>query len=254
MNRALRFVVRLFPRRWRSRYAEEFLALLEDLEAAPGGTRASDIWNVLWFALSTRCSVMKPWQWIAAGAALGFTVHAMMAFHVPDNYSSGSALRVASGAPNPEREVVRMVEASLTDDKMLAMMQRHHLYERELSEGRRSEAVANFRGQLRYQVVAGNGANSDRNEPPGGAATVEVAVIAPDPQRAQSLASDLSTMLVDRSADSPFKLQLVSAPDLPRTSRRWNRAPGLLASGVLFGSFCGLLAALVQFAWKRVRA
>jgi hypothetical protein len=89
MRALIRAAARLYPTRWRKRYAREFDALLEDLEPTWLG-----LFNVVYGALTmqiTRAGV------VAAGCAVvGAVVAGAASLRMPETYASSATLRLPS--------------------------------------------------------------------------------------------------------------------------------------------------------------
>ena len=209
---------------------------------------------------------MRSWQWMASGAALGFIIHSAMLLHIPDNYTSVARLNYSSSGPQQAvgREVLHLADSALSDNEVARIMARHGLYGNLRAEGRGNEAAAWFRRDLRF--------STREAETTGHGSVLRVAYSDADPERAQKVARDVITLVIDENLrvhaarfphdavvnqeDARWKgttLGVLDLPNRPAQSNRWANAPWTIGSGVLAGLGLGLIAAVVQMGWLRLR-
>src|SRR5215468_10701302 len=85
------WAVHLYPSRWRDRYRDELLALIED--APP---RAGDVWDVLQGATFMQMTTVTVPKIVAGFALAGVLASGLWAWMQPDKYISTSIVRVAT--------------------------------------------------------------------------------------------------------------------------------------------------------------
>ena len=136
---------------------------------------------------------MRSWQWMASGAALGFIIHSAMLLHIPDNYTSVARLNYSSSGPQQAvgREVLHLADSALSDNEVARIMARHGLYGNLRAEGRGNEAAAWFRRDLRF--------STREAETTGHGSVLRVAYSDADPERAQKVARDVITLVIDEN-------------------------------------------------------
>jgi hypothetical protein len=105
MRALIRAAARLYPRQWRARYAQEFDALLEDLEPSWPG-----LFSVIYGALTMQ--IKRAGVVAVVGAAIGAVVAGAASLRMPEIYASTATLRLPS-----------------TDESFLQQAQRAHARE-----------------------------------------------------------------------------------------------------------------------------
>jgi hypothetical protein len=139
MKRLLRFAAKLYPGAWRTRYGDEFAALLDDL--SPGWR---DVFNVVQGALRMQLSMWGPWKTIAAAGLLGTLLAGWYSFRLPAQYVARAAVEVQPVDSLAEIMVVAFRRATLVE-----IMQRGNLYKSERNRHPMEDVVEMMRHSIR---------------------------------------------------------------------------------------------------------
>ncbi|HKA01508.1 MAG TPA: hypothetical protein VKE70_33580, partial [Candidatus Solibacter sp.] len=228
------WAVHLYPSRWRDRYRDELLALIED--APP---RTGDVWDVLQGAMLMQMTSETVPKIVAGFALAGVIASGVWAWKQPDKYLSTSIVRVGVEESGMERQqrLQRAAQEALSRNSLATILVKNKLYR---------EA----RGQEPLEHVIRDMRNSIRIVPHGSDIAVEFTY--PDPAVAQKAARDIVTAL--QRADA--KLELVDAASAPGAPAGPNRlmmiGVGLLI-GLIAGMLCGGVWALTRKSTRRSR-
>ena len=219
MKRLLRLAARLYPSAWRSRYGDEFAALLDDVDA-----RWRDVLNVLTGALTMqiRNFGVIPAALTLAGAIAGFAAAATM----PQLYRSSVTLRLSGADP--------MITRSLLESAF----------------GHDTSSRVNV-PPSRIEVLV----NDSRGAAAAGTRTLYMATLDPDPRQAQRATQRLLDGLDKATAslttsNPPIRLETIVAPNLPNAAVSPNRI-ALAGTGGGIGLLLGGLTAWLR---RRIRA
>jgi len=232
MKRLLQWAVRLYPRRWRSRYGAEFRALLE--EVPPTWT---DLFNILGEVCKIRLQIEPAWKIGAFFAALGATMALGIALSIPATYVSTSTVGVESAGVGGSASIHMAASVAINDvamrtlnrDYLLALIQRENLYRDDWGKRTNYQLVERMKHSIRISGVS-------RLQRGTGGFRVSFACDRPD--AAQRVVNDLTTALLAKGA--PFPMSVLEAGSLPVGPV----SPNVRAI-VLFGGVCGLVAGLL---------
>jgi hypothetical protein len=116
MRHWIAWAARLYPAKWRERYAEEFEALLEDHNA--GWREFADVLREAFKMQVTSAAVY--WKLAGAIAVAGAIVGAAISFGVPRLYNSTAVIRVSPprDAQRPVSEDARQEQAAREVNEM----------------------------------------------------------------------------------------------------------------------------------------
>lgn len=236
MKPPLRSLIKLYPVQWRDRYGEEMQALMED--ATP---RWGDVWNVLGQGLLERSLAMKAWQWILVGTTMSLLIILFATARVPATYTSTSVLSMTTpeskvGTPWPAMTVSRLKHMTLAFHQPIEMIKRLHLHEREMAEGRETDALIAFHKSLVIECVSHPGCEA-----------VRIRYTGANPSATQKVTQELTANFIDTNVtryptrgtqDGPT-LKLLDRPTLPSRNQYLN-----LQSPRLYGALLGLALGL----------
>ena len=242
MNRAMRFLARLFPSDWRKRYGVEFDALLED--AAPSARGALD---VLCSALRMQMTTWNFRRIALAGLLTGIFASAAISFGLPAHYLSQMVLELtpADGSA-PAGESVRLVDdmqQNLYTPKYLAsVIDAHNLYWRERVHMPLDDVVAKMRKDINVlPVPRASSLNRDT-------ATFVIQFDYSDPRVAQRITEELTSRFIGGGLNSElvsnWTFRVADAPSLPLRPAASNRAR-LTALGLFAGLIAGVSLAIL---------
>lgn len=230
----MRFAARLYPAKWRRRYAAEFEALLDDAQL-----QWNDLWDILRGALTMQ---MRIWTFAKVAATcglLGLAIAAAVAFRTPSEYVSttvmkATPLQTASGgsATLPVQELDRLEQTVLSRASLSKILIDSDIYKTERASEPLEDIVQNMRNRaIRIQPVWHGG------EP---ATTFAVSFQYQDPAKAQAVTKALAKGFLDGAPGRPqARLELVdpaSLPDRPVSPNRLTWIAAGLAIGLLAGS------------------
>ncbi|HXI42443.1 MAG TPA: hypothetical protein VNH83_20840 [Bryobacteraceae bacterium] len=238
MKRAIRFIVGLYPARWRRRYGVEFDALLEDISPS-----LLDLFDVLQGALEMHVTIGTLGKSAAVFGAACALLAGGVSLTLPDVYRSLVLIhvRTAEGQPatlNAYRsQLTDVVEHALSQESLLAIMEKENLYQRERLNRPMDVVINKMRQDVR--IVA---KSTD---------AIEVSFDGPDAVRAQRITLDLVDKLVEDNLrrapnySGPVQLEVLDKPSMPQRPVRPNRA-GITSLGLGAGILMGVLAVLVR--------
>jgi uncharacterized protein involved in exopolysaccharide biosynthesis len=203
MRRWIALAANFYPQRWRERYGDEFLALLEDVR--PTWRMCADVWRgAIQMQLRTGTAY---WKLAGAMAVVGAIVAAGVSFSVPPRYVSSAILQIT-----PTPDPVRPALALTLQDR--AASQVAQMEEEILSRGQLAAIITNpsfdlYRGERARQpmedIVLGM-RNDIRIEPIGTPTTTTNAPMAfrvsfayPDQWKARAVTRKLVTTILERN-------------------------------------------------------
>ena len=144
MRNLIRFAAWLYPPSWRQRYGVEFAALLEDVR--PGWR---DLLNVLKGALAMQ---IRNFGVIAAGFALaGALVAGLVSWRIPDTFVSQAIVKWWPA--EARNEVPTLIVNSTSRNSLVAIMNKHNLYERQRAQRPLEEVIEQMRHAIRIYPV-----------------------------------------------------------------------------------------------------
>jgi hypothetical protein len=229
MKRQMRWVLWLYPRAWRDRYAAEFAALLEDVgwswsewrNVAAGGLKMRMLtWNLA--SVAVACAVL------GAGGGIAWSLRA------PEQYVSTAVLRVkGEGATSAER--LQSAQTRIFSRGSLAdIIQRYDLYRSDRMRFPMEDVISEVRNRdIRVVPVRSGGETS-----PGTEQAFSISFQYPDAANAQRV----TKALTERFQRDLGGVDVLDPPSLPTapSSRRFmfilaGLAIGLAAGAALFG-------------------
>jgi LPS O-antigen subunit length determinant protein (WzzB/FepE family) len=239
MKTLLRWGVRLYPARWRARYSEEMLALVEDIRPRP-----RDLWDLLRGAIIMQVTSMNFPNIVAAFALAGVVAAGVWAWTKPDQYVSVAVVRMAS-AESPYATLSRLQRAqqsALSRGSLSQIIQREGLYGPERAKYPLEDIVQDMRnkGIMIRSADTPNGGGKDF--------VATVAFAYHDPAAAQKTVRDLVTALHAKES----ALEVLDPASLPEAPSGPNRLV-MVGMGLAAGLFAGLLSAGVWMLWRRAQ-
>jgi uncharacterized protein (TIGR03435 family) len=240
MKKWIGWSVWLYPPEWRARYAEEFLALVEDSPPSPG-----DLWDAIRGAMLMQMTSGSVPKLVAGFALAGLLAAGVLAWRLPDRYVSVSVLKVNGEESRMDRQHrwQKAFQTALSRNSLARIMVEEGLY----PEARRQKPMEDVIQDMRNKDI--------RIAPHGRNEVVEFAY--PDPIVAQKTTRDLVAAL--RNADPDLDvLDPASAPSAPSSPNRAQMLGAGLLAGLVVGMLCGGVWAIARgrHAWsmKRVAA
>ena len=250
MKRLLRWGVLLYPARWRARYGDELLALVEDLQP-----RGGDIWDVLKGAVAMRLTTVTFLRITAAFALAGALAAGVWAVMQHDRYASTAVVRIAvpDGSEDTraaaQTKLQHAVQFALSRTSLSQIILREKLYRGERQRLPLEDIIQQMRNRsIRIQAMD---ARDGKSGP-----LAAVSFVDEDPAAAQKTVGDLVAAL-----DPDGKLLEVLDPASPAQPEGPGKlsmvARGLLAglvAGVFFGGLWTLIRRARPWSVKRIGA
>jgi hypothetical protein len=239
VKRAIRFIVGLYPARWRRRYGAEFDALLEDVN--PG---LRELFDVLKGALEMHVTIGTLGKSAVVFGAACALLAGGVSLMLSDVYRSWVLIhvRTADGQPTTlnayRSELTDVVEHALSQESLLAVMEKENLYQRERLNKPMDVVINKMRQNIR--IVAKS------------ADAIEVSFDGPDAVRAQQTTlQPVDKVIEDNLHRAPnylgpgHRLEVLDKPSMPQKPVRPNRA-GITSFGLGVGILLGVVAAWVR--------
>lgn len=229
IRRTLGWAARLYPRAWRERYGEEFLATVEDMPA-PG-------WAAVWDAGKGAIAMQLHHHGrvflrrAAILGAAGFVLAGLISLQIPDEYYS----RALVGAANVESKVLlRSVENVLSRQRLVELVDKHELY-------------AELRTRLPLEDILETMRKSIKVSAPKGAARAfEIGFLYEDGPLAQRVANDLVSALLQENRASTGAGLFTVLDAAPNPAPIYPNRPVFALSGLLGGALLGAIWALLR--------
>jgi capsular polysaccharide biosynthesis protein len=231
MKKIINALTRLYPKKWRNRYKNEFDALLEDV---PPTWRT--LFDVFGGALKMQMKTWSPWKVVAAFAALGLLGAVAFSFTVPDRYVSTAIITIENGGPEGVGPIIQRMESR---SALTQMINELGLYERERTHEPIGDVIEQMKKDIRVTTV-----KSTKGLP-----AISISFAAEDAAKAQRTDQGLVGRFIDGSLHAhednralAHTFALYDPPSLavrvgPRRSR-------IMMMGVIAGFVAGLLFAL----------
>jgi hypothetical protein len=187
MRRWLIFATRLYPSRWRSRYEQEFQALLEDIH--PGWREFADVARgALIMQVRSGTAFLKL---AAAMCVAGAVIAAGLSFLAPPRYVSSAVVRITPPKDDIDGFTLDQAEAGrqevLSRGRLAALIQKLDLYPNERSRLPLEDVIE----QMRKRDV-----RIDRTD----ASSFRITFDYPDREIAQAVADELATGFSEHAA------------------------------------------------------
>lgn len=227
MRQILKYLILLYPKPWRNRYANEFGALLDAIP--PTWTTLID---VLRGAMRMQMKSRKLWK-VAAAAALAAALAGTTISFYPSGYRSEAVIRPKEDQLNEQTAKI------LSRASLVGLIQHENLYDKQRATVQMDDLALRLRSSILIW--------EDRKDGPG---SRRVRVTLPDAAQAQRTAQNIADAFVEAKAAA-----LVDPANLPTGPVR--PPPGavvqlMLVVGVLAGVFFALFNGLRV--WKLVGA
>ena len=223
MRKLLNFVMLVYPRWWRERYADEFHALSEDARF-----RTADYIDIVVSALGVRMNVLsgKPaWKLLTACGVVGTLAGAGFALLWPRSYQSSAIIRVGDAHSQTEEFARALWKTALSSGTMDRIIRVNSLYEGDSIS--QDEKLARFRRATGLSILR-EGEN-----------VIMVQHVGSSPTTAQRVTEALVNAVKSASPPS-VKVELIDAPSLDKDPISPN-VLNLILTGTLGGLLCGLL-------------
>jgi hypothetical protein len=251
MRRLLKFLAQLYPTDWRKRYGVEYEALLE--QSTP---RARDAFDVLCSAVNMHLTGWDLRRIVFPCAIAGALLATAISFAVPARYVSETVISVTTGpadssdgpiAPDANVTLRNLMDESLTDASLAAIIQKLDLYPRENLDMSQEDVIHRMRRGIDLRPLARG----------SGQTAFALRFSDPDPHVAQRV----DTELVSVTMASFFHLHPTTTPSPPNTHEvfRVQHAPnlplvpsspkrGIFGAGGLFAGIAGglIIAAITR--------
>jgi hypothetical protein len=220
----------LYPASWRARYGAEFAALLCDVQL---GWR--DVFDILRGAILMHLKLPSSGKIVAALAATGLVVAAVVGFRMPDRFVSTAVMGFSTG----DRILDRLNQAQqsvLSRNSLSQIVIREDLYKQERAALPLEEIIQNMRNRaIRIRKV------TPVNDPQNIGVTFTVTFEYPDRYKAQAVTHDLTAALAEQiKSTSGSPLTLLDPPSLPQGPSSPNRA-AIIGVGFAAGMVLGLI-------------
>lgn len=217
----MKFLIKLYPARWRQRYGKELEALLED-----SGSR--DAWDLFRGAMEIQ---MKTWSFgrvVTVCGIAGVVLAGTVAFSMPYRYRSTAVLKSDTLDPAVWNG---LTSAAFTPQALSDIIHREHLY----AGAPPNDGIDLMRRAIRIE--------------PAAPSLVRVSFAAEDPVQAQRVSQELVGRIVTANLNpsanpNGLTVQLVIPADLPKKQierKRYGLASVGLPVGLLFGVVLALL-------------
>jgi len=233
MKRVLRFVIRLYPAWWRSRYGKELEALLDD-------SRSHDVWDLLRGAMEMQ---MKTWSFgriVTVCGIVGVLLAGAVAFSMPYQYRSTATLKM-----EPDSEVFdRLAQTALTRNALTSVVNNFNLYPRERTRMPMEEVIDDvMRREIRVRRVAPN--------------LAQVSFAYEDPVQAQRVGQDLVGRIIAANLDLRVdaiipsdrtkgeRIELVAPADEGKRQIEGKARTAMTSLGLPAGLLIGVMLALI---------
>lgn len=238
MKWRMRMALWLYPRPWRTRYAREFTALLEDVGA---GWR--EFWDVARGGLKMRVLTWNFASVTVGCALLGAVVGGGWSLRTPDQYISTAVIRVADDGKAGAR-LLRAQTGVLSRPSLAEMILSEDLYRQERAKQPMEQLVEDMRNRhIRVVPLRSSGEGSWRY-----ATAMAISFQYPDAAKARSVTRKLTEGFVQSGAG----VQVLDEPSLPIDPSSPNRRVITLI-GLAIGLAVGVLAVGVR-RWPIVAA
>ncbi len=219
MRNLIRFAAWLYPRRWRERYGVEFDALLEDVR--PGWREFASVLKGALGMQITHFGAMA-----ACFAVAGAIVAGLVSWRMPNQYISTATVNF-SPAEAMKEEIPALVVRSTSRSSLVAILKKHNLYDRELTEKPLEELIERMRLRIRIHPV--------------GDAAFSVAFRDHDPATARRVTQDLLSGLMASNV-AGLTLNVLDPANLPTRPSSPNRVT-IYGTGIAIGALTGAVVA-----------
>lgn len=241
MRRAIHLLARLYPRRWRARYGNEFDTLLDDSDA--GWRTLADIG---WGAIKMQFTHWGLWRTTTVAAIAGLAIALGIAFTLPEHFVSRAVLAIESDDPRSAYAHLHEILDSLESRETLTRVANNFgLYVDERKRMPMEDVLDRMKKAISFRMMA-NPTTAQL------ARAFAVDFDYPNPAVAQYVVKDLTTRIVDENLRLALKedsglrmrLRIVDPASLPARPTSPNRAM-IGSAGLTAGALAGMMIALV---------
>ena len=239
MRTLARWAARLYPARWRKRYAVEMEALLEDV--GPGG---GDLWDIVRGAMFMQMTSVSFWRIVAGCTLAGVLAAGIWAVALPERYVSKAVVRIG-GDPTSLDRLQATELATLSRASLAEIIQRPNL-----------NLYRNERKKLPMEGVIQEMRNRDLRIRRVDGTTFAVEFAGENPVTAQATVRALIGRLMDLNAAAGGKpgggaapmevLRAASLPPRPEGPDRLRVMGSGLGAGLVLGLVCGAIWSIVR--------
>ncbi len=251
MKRAIRAAARLYPKRWRARYGDEFEALIED-----AGADWRSLADVMKGALKMQLSHWGSGRIITVAAVVGVAIAAAVSFSLPDQWQSQAVIKITplqieesatQDAINQSMyDRLQSIEQTIESRTVLqTMINNFGLYPRERSREPMEDVIEIMKSRIRIVPIAGNASNRGRTIP-----AIGVSFAYEDRHKAQQVVQDLLSRFMEANVREPYalrnageRLELLDPPSFPQHALGPNRLLWT-GAGLLAGLTGGIILAI----------
>ena len=245
----MKFLVRLYPRRWRERYGDEFSALLEDVN--PDWRTSFDIVKG---ALVMQMSGWNVGRTLVGSGMIGALVAFAVSFAIPRQYISQAVIKIApqpglpSLAPagiNQEmtNRINTLSQTILSRTRITSIISRYRLYQTERSRMPIEDVIEMMRKNIQILPMGGPAPSVGRIP----AFVVQFGY--EDRYTAQRVVQDLVGRFIDENVQTPSyirtTLELIDPASLPQNPVS-PRVPRIVTEGLVGGLALGGILAYVR--------
>jgi uncharacterized protein involved in exopolysaccharide biosynthesis len=251
MKRILKLIARLYPSDWRSRYATEYEALLED--AAP---RPQDAVDVLWGATRMQLTSRSFIRIVLPCTIAGALIAAAISFAIPPRYISQTLITVTESAPVTEADrkqvLLNLRDTTLDRGFLSSVIEKHNLYPTERATMPLDKVIDKMLQSIEVRRVQ----PSPEKAKAGTTSGFAIDFVYSDPHLAQQVENELISQFVkanllrrehSASVRSPLTgeiFRVADAPDFP-TSPTFPRRGIFALGGLIAGLLCGFILAAI---------
>jgi hypothetical protein len=242
MRRAIHLLGRLYPRRWRARYGDEFDTLLDDSDA---GWRT--LADVGWGAIKMQFTDWGFWRTTTVAAIAGLAVALGIAFALPEHFVSRAVLTFEGDDSRSAYAYLREIKDGLERrENLVRIADNFGLYVNERKGVPLDDVLDRMKKAISFRLMAS----------PTTAQLPKAFVVDfdyPNAAVAQSVVNDLTATIVDeylriaRNEDPPtrMRLRMVDPASLPARPTRPNRAI-IGSAGLIGGALAGMVAVVAR--------
>lgn len=238
MKRYIRFASYIYPAAWRRRYATEFDAMLDQLDAD-----WHDVFDTLKGAITMQFTFWNLRTITLTFAVIGVAIAAAVAFGIRNQYQSMSVLRVSfvGGTAQISTRINAIEQEILSRSSLQQMITGLGLYESE----RREKPIEEIEQDMRTKDIRIKMVRGPQGQPNDWMA-FSISSVYPDAKLARAVNRQLVTKFIEqnvqlaRDGQDPNNMEVLDPPSWPQQPLGPHRVPLILT-----GLFAGLLLGLI---------
>jgi uncharacterized protein involved in exopolysaccharide biosynthesis len=242
MKHWVRLASHLYPASWRRRYATEFDAMLDEMDAS-----WKDVFDILKGAVNMQVTSWNLKSIVLTFAAIGIVVAAAAAFSIPTEYQSITVLRLSAGSAHGNAQFAQYIHEMepeiLSRTSLERMITGYDLYKSQRKDKLMEDIVQDMRTRdIAIKMVSAPGGQQNDS------AAFMVSYVYSDPELAQTVTRDLVTkfmeqgnVTVQRGSEirNAQNLEVLDPPSRPRQPISPNKS-ALIFTGLCAGLLVGL--------------